>query len=221
MIKLIQFPWSTFCIVARRVAQFGDVPLQIVDIPPLDRSLAWTLSGGKSYRVPLLDDEGRVVIEESHETQVIAQYLDEKFNLGLFPSEQGGLQSILWRYIENEVEDPAFRLNDIYYEEWIPEHEKLNHLQYKERRFGPGCIQLWRSQQKELIAQLIERLRPFEAMLAQRPFLLGEKPYFVDLDLAAMLDSYLTSGNYEIPGELPMLRQWYDRIDAARCEQFR
>ena len=116
MIKLIQFPWSTFCIVARRVAQFGDVPLQIVDIPPLDRSLAWTLSGGKSYRVPLLDDEGRVVIEESHETQVIAQYLDEKFHLGLFPAEQGGLQSILWRYIENEVEGPAFRLNDIYYE---------------------------------------------------------------------------------------------------------
>ncbi len=220
MIKLIQFPWSTYCIVTRRVAQFGNVPLQIVNIPPLDRSLAWNLSGGRSYRVPLLDDDGHVVVEESHDTQVIARYLDEKFKLGLFPAEYAGVQSILWRYIENDVEDPAFRLNDIYYEEWVPEHERLNHLQYKERRFGAGCIQQWKTQQAELTALLIERLRPFEAMLAHRPFLLGERPYFVDLDLAAMLDSYLTSGHYEIPNELPMVRQWFDRLNAARSVQF-
>lgn len=220
MIKLIQFPWSTYCMVTRWLLRFGDVPYEIVNIPPLDRTLPWQLSRQQSYRVPLLEDEKQIIFETSHDTQVIAKHLDKKFKLDLFPAEQEGVQSILWRYIENDVEDPAFRLNDIYYKEWLPDDAQLPHIQYKERRFGPGCIDQWKTQQLELLAQLTERLEAFERMLCHNKFLLGERPRFVDLDLAAMLECFLYSGKYKLPKSLPRLSQWHDRITAARCYQF-
>lgn len=216
-LKLIQFPWSTYCMVTRAILRFGQIPHEIVDIPPLDRSLPWHLSGHRSYRVPLLIDGETPVVETDHDTQVIAQLLDRRFDLGLFPAHLDGLQTILWRYIENDIEDPAFRLNDIYFREWLPEDEQLRHLQYKERRFGPGCIDQWSRSQSALLDQLTERLRPFEAMLASRPFLLDAQPRFVDLDLAAMLECFLWSGRYELPALLPRLREWHARINAATC----
>ncbi len=206
--------------VTRWIARFGGVPLEIVDIPPLDRSLPWELTRRESYRVPLLVDDGMVVCEAGHETQVIAKHLDERFSLGLFPEPFAGIQSILWRYIEDEVEDPAFRLNDVYYQNWLPAEAQLPHLQYKERRFGPGCIDQWRRQQAELLGQLTERLQPFEAMLDHHPFLLDDRPRFVDLDLAAMLECFLYSGKYELPATLPNLRAWHGRITDARSDQF-
>ncbi|MFZ4767206.1 MAG: glutathione S-transferase N-terminal domain-containing protein [Roseimicrobium sp.] len=56
MIKLIQFPWSTYCMVTRWLLRFGEVPHEVINIPPLDRSLPWSLTQQRSYRVPLLDD---------------------------------------------------------------------------------------------------------------------------------------------------------------------
>jgi len=216
-LKLVQFPWSTYCMVTRAILRFGGIQHEIINIPPLDRSLPWRLSGHRSYRVPLLVDDDAPVVESDHDTQVIARYLDERFKLGLFPAHLDGVQTILWRYIENEVEDPAFRLNDIYFREWLPEDEQLRHLQYKERRFGPSCIDQWSRSQSALLDQLTDRLEPFEFMLAHHAFLLDESPRFVDLDLAAMLECFLWSGRYELPAKLPRVRDWHQRINAAAC----
>ena len=220
MIKLIQFPWSTYCMVTRWLLRFGEVEHAVVNIPPLDRSLPWALSMQQSYRVPLLDDDGHIVVESNHDTQDIAKHLDARFGLGLFPEQHEGLQTILWRYIENDVEDVAFRLNDIYYRDWLPAGAQLPHQQYKERRFGPGCIEQWRAQQGELLAQLTARLQPFELMLGHHTFLLDERPLLIDLDLAAMLECFLYSGKYELPASLPQVRRWHERITSARLTQF-
>lgn len=211
-LNLIQFPWSTYCMVTREILRFGQIEHQVTNIPPLDRSLPWKLSGERSYRVPLLVDGDEVIVESNHDTQVIARHLDARFGLGLFPVHLDGLQAILWRYIENDVEDPAFRLNDIYYRDWLPVDQQLPHLQYKERRFGPGCIDQWAASRESLLAQLTERLQPFEDMLAHHPFLLEEQARFVDFDLLAMLRCFLWSGKYDLPKELPRVRAWFDRI---------
>ena len=73
------------------------------------------------YGVPIIRDGKSVIFEVSEDSQVIAKYLDAKLRLGLFPWDLEGVQSILWRYIENEIEGLGFKLNDIYWEKWCPE----------------------------------------------------------------------------------------------------
>jgi glutathione S-transferase len=219
-INLIQFPFSNFCMVARFILTFAETPFDITNIPPQDRTLVWKLTQGKYYGVPVLEDGSHVIFERDHDSQVVAKHLDARFKLDLFPAELEGEQMILWRYIENDLEDVSFRLNDIYFREYVAPGDQLQHLRFKERRFGRGCIDQWAAQRAELLAQLEIRLQPFEAMLAHRPFLLGDRPRFVDFDLAGMLGNYLYSGHNDLPAAQPQLRQWHQRILAARKSQF-
>src|SRR5271156_6202424 len=105
MLELIQFPWSPFCIVQRRILEFSGRPFKITNISNSDRSLVWKLTRGRYYGVPILKDGNKVLFETDNESQVIAKYLDFKLGLGLFPWELEGVQNILWRNIENEIED--------------------------------------------------------------------------------------------------------------------
>ncbi len=209
MIELIQFPWSPFCIVQRRILEFSGARFKITNIPNGDRTLVWRLSKERYYGVPIIRDGKSVIFEVNEDSQVIAKYIDSKFGLGLFPRELEGEQSILWRYIENEVEGLAFKLNDIYWEEMVPANDRLRFVRHKERKFGRGCIDLWRAQKKEMLAQLAQRLLPFEEMLMYHPFLLGDRPRFVDFDLFGMLGNFLYSGHYRLPSAHTQLSKWY------------
>src|SRR5215813_666248 len=160
MIELIQFPWSPFCIVQRRILEFSGTRFKIVNIPNGDRSLVWKLTKQRYYGVPIIKDSKSVIFEVNEESQVIAKYIDSKFKLGLFPWELEGVQSILWRYIESEIEGLGFRLNDIYWQEMVPAADRLRFLRHKERKFGRGCIGEWREKKKELLRQLHEKLVP-------------------------------------------------------------
>jgi glutathione S-transferase len=63
-----------------------------------------------------------------------------------------------------------------------------------------------------LLAQLEQRLLPFEEMLLHQPFLLGQQPRFVDFDLYGMLGNFLYSGQYRLPAAYTCLRQWHHRM---------
>jgi glutathione S-transferase len=152
----------------------------------------------------------------NEDSQVIAKYLDSKLQLGLFPWELEGMQSIIWRYIENEVESLGFKLNDIYWQEMVPAPDRVRFLRHKERKFGRGCLEQWRGQQKEMIAQLEQKLVPFEEMLIYKPFLLDQAPRFVDFDLYGILSNFLYSGHYRLPAAQTQLRQWYRRMAHLR-----
>jgi len=212
MIELIQFPWSPFCIVQRRILEFSGAPFKITNIPNADRALVWRLTKQRYYGVPIIRDGKSVIFEVSDDSQVVAKYLESKLKLGLFPWELEGVQTILWRCIENEVESLCFRLNDIYWQQVIPPAEQLAFLRHKERKFGRGCLEQWRAQQKELLAQLEQRLVPFEAMLLSHPFLLDRQPRFVDFDLYGMLGNFLYSRHYRLPAAHTRLRQWHRRM---------
>jgi glutathione S-transferase len=212
MIELIQFPWSPFCIVQRRILEFSGAKFKITNIPNGDRSLVWRVTRQRYYGVPIIRDGKTVVFEVDEDSQVLAKYLDQKFKLGLFPWDMEGVQSILWRYIENEVEGFGFKLNDIYWKEFVPESDRLLFLRHKERKFGRGCIDQWRAQQKALLAQLEKRLMPFEEMLLYKPFLLDERPRFVDFDLYGILGNFLYSKHYRLPTAHSQLKKWYERM---------
>lgn len=216
MIELIQFPWSPFCIVQRRILEFSGAKFKIINIPNGERSLVWRLSKQRYYGVPIIRDGKSVIFEVSEDSQVIAKYLDSKLQLGLFPWELEGVQSIIWRHIENEVESLGFKLNDIYWQEMVPGPDRVRFLRHKERKFGRGCLERWRGQQREMIAQLEQKLVPFEEMLIYKPFLLDQAPRFVDFDLYGMLSNFLYSGHYRLPAAQTQLRQWYRRMAHVR-----
>ena len=217
MIELIQFPWSPFCIVQRRILEYARVRFKITNIPNGDRSLVWRVTKQRYYQVPVIRDGKTAVFEIDENSQVIAKYLDEKLRLGLFPPQWEGIQDILWRYIENDIEGIGFKLNDIYYQEMVPPSDQLRFLRHKERKFGRGCIDQWRQQQDQMLSDLARRLIPFERMLAHRSFLLENRPYFVDFDLYGMLADFLYSGHYELPAPHTQLKQWYEQMAGIQC----
>jgi glutathione S-transferase len=216
MIELILFPWSPFCIVQRRILEFSGVPFKITNLPNQDRSRIWKLTKQRYYGVPVIRHGKNVVFELNDDSQVIAKYLDKELGLGLFPSELEGVQSILWRYIENEIEGATFRLNDIYWQENVPKAEQLQFLRFKERKFGHGCIDQWRKQQNDWLKLLEQRLLPFEEMLAHQAFLLGGQPRFVDFDLFGMLENFLYSGHFELPAAHSQVKDWYRRLSRLK-----
>ncbi|MCX6924996.1 MAG: hypothetical protein NT154_17550 [Verrucomicrobia bacterium] len=116
MTELIQIAWSPFCIVQRRILEFSGARFNLTNIPSNDRSLVWRLTRKRYYNVPIIRDGKSVIFELGDDTQVIGKYLDAKFRLGLFPWELEGVQSILWQYIENQLEGIGFKLNDIYWQ---------------------------------------------------------------------------------------------------------
>jgi len=198
--------------VIRRILEFSGARFKIINIPNGDRSLVWRLTKERYYGVPIIRDGRSVIFEVDENSQVIAKYLDSKLKLGLFPWEAEGWQSILWRYAENEVESVGFKLNDIYWKEFVPRSDQLRFLRHKERKFGRGCIEVWRQQQKGLLAQLAERLIPFEEMLLYRPFLVDNWPRFLDFNLFGMLANFLYSGHYRLPSAHTGLKDWYRRM---------
>ena len=124
----------------RRVLEYARARFRIVNIPNGDRSLVWRLTRQRYYGVPIIRDGKAVVFETDDHSQVIAKYLDAKLQLGLFPRELEGVQSLLWRYFENDVEGFGFKLNDIYWRELVPKSDELRFLRHKERKFGRGCL---------------------------------------------------------------------------------
>jgi glutathione S-transferase len=216
MVELIQFPWSPFCIVQRRILEYAGVKFKIVNIPNGDRSLVWKLTRERYYQVPVIKDGKTVVFETEENSQVIAKYLSEKFTLGLFPRDWIGVQQIVWRYIENDIEGLGFKLNDIYWEEMVAKNDRLRFLRHKERKFGRGCFDQWREQQPALLQQMESALRPCEQMLNDKPFLLGSRPLFVDFDLYGILANFLYSGHYELPATHTQLRDWFARMKTVK-----
>ena len=220
MIELIQIPYSPFCIVQRRILEYSGVPFKTTNIPNGDRSLIWKLSRGRYYAVPMIRDGRTIVFETDDDSQVVAKYLDNLLGLGLFPEEWRGMQSILWRFIENDIEGLTFKLNDVYWQENVPVAERLGFVRHKERKFGRGCLKKWRAEQKEMVRQLAERLVPFERMLVTRPFLLDARPRFVDFDLYGMLGNFLFSGHYQLPKRHNLLRGWFNRMTLVKSETY-
>ena len=216
MIELFQFPWSPFCLPQRRILEFSGARFKTINVPPQERSLVWKLTKQRYYGVPVIRDGKNILFETGDDSQVIAKYLDLKLKLDLFPAGLEGVQSILWRYIENEVEGATFRLNDIYYQEISPAADHLQYLRFKERKFGRGCIDQWRAQKNDWLKKLEASRIPFEQMLAHSKFLLGERPRFVDFDLFGMLENFLFSGHYQLPKSQPYLRAWHRRMKTIR-----
>jgi glutathione S-transferase len=212
MITLIQFPWSSFCITVRRMTERHRVPHRVVNIPNHDRTLVIKATGGRAYTVPCIVDARRAVADFTDFGQEVARYVDRKYRLGLFPRNREGMQTILARSIESQLEDIGFRVNDSYVIPQLPLIERTMVTRHKERKFGRGCIAAWRRDRAKLNRQFAALLKPMDNILASSPFLLGDRPLFVDYDLYGIIENYLYSGRTRLPAALRHLRRWHARM---------
>ena len=209
MITLIQFPWSPFCITIRRILERHRIPHRIRNIAPeTDRGVVIRATKGRGYSVPCITDGQRAVTDATPFGQEVARYVDRKYRLGLFPSDKEGFQLILAQYIENQLEDVGFRVNDSYVVPTLPLVERVMLIRYKERKFGKGCVAQWTRDRAKLSRQFGDLLKPMDNILTSSDYLLGKRPLFVDYDLYGIVQNYLYSGETKLPA-LKHLRRWY------------
>lgn len=208
MLTLIQFPWSPFCITIRHILKRHHIPFKLRNIPFHDRASIIIATKGDGHGVPCIVDGKRAFCDTTDFGQEVARYVDQRFTLNLFPKEFEGLQLILSRYIENELESVGFKVNDTYVIPSRPLVERVMMVRHKERKFGRGCVEEWTSHRKHLNSRFADLLKPIDNMLAASPFLLADRPLFVDYNLYGMLENYLFNGKTKLPG-LTHLRRWH------------
>jgi len=211
MLTLIQFPWSPFCITIRHILTSHRIPFQLHNIAYHDRDPIINAMKGRGHTVPCLIDGKRGICDVTDFGQEVAHYLDRRYRLRLFPKGFNGLQLILSRYIENELESAGFKVNDTYVISTRTLIERTMLIRHKERKFGRGCVREWTSHRRYLCAQFAELLKPMDNMLAASPFLLTDRPSFVDYNLYGVLGNYLFNGKTRLPN-LKHLRRWHQAM---------
>lgn len=211
MLTLIQFPWSPFCITIRHILKRHRIPFRLRNIPFHDRAPVITATKGTGYTVPCLVDGKNVICDETDFGQEVARYADRRYRLDLFPQQLDGLQLILSRYIEQELESVGFKVNDTYVIQKRPLVERTMLIRHKERKFGKGCVREWTAQRRFLRVRFADLLEPIDNMLATSPFLLADRPLFVDYNLYGVLENYLFNGKTKLP-DLKHLRHWHRRM---------
>src|SRR6266403_5743042 len=183
MITLIQFPWSPFCITIRRILERHRIPHRIKNTPSHQRDAIIRAAKGRAYTVPCLVDGKIAVGDFTDFGQEVARYVDRKHKLSLFPRDKEGIQAILARYIENDLEGIGFKVNDSYVIPTRPLVERVVLTRHKERKFGKGCVGQWAKDRVKLYRQFADLLAPLDNMLASSEFLVADRPLFVDYDL--------------------------------------
>jgi glutathione S-transferase len=208
MLTLIQFPWSPFCITIRHILKHHHIPFKLHNIAFHDRAPIITATKGAGYTVPCLVNGKRGICDVTDLGQEVAHYVGHRYRLQLFPEDLDGLQLILSRYIEQELEMVGFKVNDTYVIPKRPLVERTMLIRHKERKFGKGCVREWTAQRRSLCAQFADLLEPIDNMLAASPFLLADRPLFVDYNLYGVLENYLFNGKTKLP-ILKHLGRWH------------
>lgn len=217
-IKLYEFAHSPYCIpVAQALTALGQ-KYERVAVHPATRTEVIELTKGAYYQVPVLEHGQTVVAESGGDTTDIAAYIDKHFAGGrLFPEPTRGLQALLIRYIENDLEGLTFRLADPFYIETLKDTlTRALVIRHKERKFGKGCVEKWRAEREQLFAEAEQMLMPFESILQHRQWLLAEQPVFADFALYGIIGNMCYNNWNTLPKNLPNLIKWNERLEAWR-----
>jgi glutathione S-transferase len=219
-VQIYQLAHSPYCLPITRALGALDVPFDVVNVSNADRSEIIRLTNGAYYQVPVLVHDGQIVFDGSAGSPdglEAPRYVDRTWAQGrLFPAALAGLQAILIPHIEGEVEGATFKLADIHYLPTLTDLvERTMVLRHKERRFGRGCVDQWRANYEPMFAHAKELLRPFDAMVAGQPFLLGPQPVYTDFALYGVLANLTFNGWNPFP-PLPQLADWFARMKAFR-----
>ena len=220
-LNIYQFAHSPFCIAVIQSLRAAGIGPELIHISIADRSEIVRLTDGAYYQVPVLTDGEQIVYESGPDSQDIATYLDDHYLGGrLFPAHTRGLQAIVNRYLENDVESVTFKVCDAVLIPTMPDViERTLTIRHKERKFGIGCVQRWARERENLVAEAVRLLRPFEETLAHGgPFLFGATPVYSDFLLFGILRNFTFCDGDQLPTGLPAVEAWQTRLTHFRYE---
>jgi ubiquinone/menaquinone biosynthesis C-methylase UbiE/glutathione S-transferase len=215
-LRLYQYVFSPYCIPIELLLRHSGIPYDLVNLHVGDPSPVIELTKGDYYQVPVLEDlfSHLVIYDKSPSGDDVPRYIAGLAPLmNLFPSEVEGLQRILINYIENDCEAFSFKVCDAYRDKWLRNDlERGLHRRHKERKFGPGCLEEWTRNVDQLIEGFHRLIQPFENILANRPFLTGERPVYADYALCGVIGNFLFPATTTLPSNCLMLEAWYTRM---------
>jgi len=218
-LRLYQYAYSPFCIPIEMVLRHSAIPYEVVNLPTGNPTQVIQLTKGECYQVPVIEDlfNHEVVFDKSPSGDDVPRFVENLAPLmRLFPAEVDGVHRVFLHYIENECESWSFKVCDAYAENWIKtDLERGLHRRHKERKFGAGCLEAWARDVVNLIEGFHHAVQPFEQILADRPFLTGERPVYADYALCGVIGNFLFPGNTSLPENCLMLEAWYTKMRAG------
>ena len=215
MIELIQFPWSPFCLVQRRILEYSGVPFKITNIPDSDRSLVWRLTRQRYYGVPIIRDGRTVVFETDEFSQIIAKYLDGKFATRFVSPILAGVDRMVWRNIEDQVEGAASASTTFIGRNSCPRRSSWITCATRSASSGRGCLEQWRAEQVQWLDKLDPEPHALRIDARRAPFLLRDRAAFYRFRPLGMLANFLYSGHYQLPAAHARLHEWHERMSKA------
>jgi len=215
---IYQLAYSPYCIPVTQALVAVGQEFETREVPSWERGEILELTNGAYYQVPVIQFKDRIVYESGTDTLDVARFVDDEFGQNkLFPKKFEGLQQIIVPYIENDVEGTTFKILDSYYLMTFEDvRARGTMIRHKERKFGRGCVDEWVRSRPQLLERAIQLLRPFELMLAQAPFLLGDVPVYSDFALFGVLGNLVYRDWVEIPKELVKIKGWRERLSGFR-----
>jgi glutathione S-transferase len=213
--RLYQFPYSPFAAKVRKCLELKRLDFEVVDVPYLDRRQLIELTGG-SVQIPVLVDGSHVISESA----MMTAYLDEKYAPSLRAGPSAGPAVVFEQWADAVLEDVVFRWSAPAIEDRIGDWNggradaRAFYRLIKERKYGAGCLDLWRSGAADLSRRAAQLLAPLCQTLESRPYLLGEVPTLAD----AAVWGQLNMVEQAMPGSArriaPTLNAWYLRLEA-------
>jgi glutathione S-transferase len=209
-LTVYHMPHSPYCIPITRALEALHVEFEVINVTPHTREEVIRRSDGQFYQVPMLDHDGKLVMESSSDSIDIARYVDTTFARGrLFPKAIEVAHLPLVERIENEFEVAGFVLLDPFYLDCYKDVlVKTQLVRHKERRFGVGCVERWRHDHDALFEEFIRLLAPSERSLSEQRFLFGDVPVYADFALFGVLENVTYKGYNQLPDSLPNLLRW-------------
>lgn len=220
-LRVYEMAHSPYCIpITRALAAFG-IPFERVPVPNWDRSEVIRVTGGAYYQVPVLQHGEAVIQERNDDSLDVARYVDRVFAGGrLFPDRFSGVHEILIRYFESDLEAITFKLCDVHYLPTIEDPvARVMVIRHKERRFGRGCVDVWKREEASARSAVDRVLERFDTRLKHGRFLLSDSaPIYTDYALLGVIENLCYGGHHDLSPEHRALRDWRDRLVAFRFE---
>ena len=212
--RLFGFSFSPFVMKVRRYLELKRLPYDYVEVPYLDRRELLALTGG-TVHVPVLEDGGTVVTDSAR----ITAWLDEHHAPSL---RADPLAVLIEGWAENVLEDVAFRIACPLIEPELPrlfggrDDARALWRLFKERKFGPGCIEAWARDAEVLNRRASELLQPLAVKVQSQPFLLGATASLADVAVYGQLAFLELASPRWVVDRAPGLVPWFRRVAEAR-----
>ena len=215
--KFYQFPHSPYCIPISLILKNAGIEHEEILVPNADRGMVGRVTNGAYYQVPVIVDGEEIIYESSDSSLDVAQYVNGLIEHELFPKAISGIHEIVVGHIESELEGFGFKTVDPEYVDQIQDvGERTMVIRHKERRFGRGCVEEWRADKEQLLADFYAGIDAFKTRLEIKAFLFGETPVYADYALYGVIGNvhYIPS-NIRMDGR-DWLQAWMDRLKAFK-----